>query len=122
MATDRAKELLATALRESRIPGYMHEALIRYIVEGCPSGSFLMAILTNDLKAACRRADEENQRVIWDYVNFLFNYAPMMCWGSDALVQQWIDLHKEQRKAAEDRKRLATIDMEMEMDLKDKEA
>jgi len=66
------------------------EGLRMYIEKGIPSGSFLEAILCNDLKEACARADNENRFLIWHWVNWLYNEAPSDCWGSPEKYQAWI--------------------------------
>lgn len=95
MANDNAVARLHEALNESRIPDYMHTGLVDYITEGNPVGGFLHAILSNDLKRACNAADDNNQKVIYDYVLFLYNFAPAACWGSPERVEQWMKLMKE---------------------------
>lgn len=78
------------ALMTSPIPDYMHKGLVDYIQNGHPPGGFLIAILTNDLKNAATAADGNNRRLLYDYVSFLYNYAPAPCWGSPAAVKDWV--------------------------------
>lgn len=75
----------------SMVPGHMIGGLRRYIERGIPPGSFLTAVLSNDLKEACHRADETNKRCLWDFVYFLYNYAPRECWGGPERVREWIE-------------------------------
>lgn len=74
----------------SLIPDHMRAALRRYIALGIPPGSFLEAVLSNDLKNAFGRADDENRRRLFEWVRFLYNYAPTGCWGSPDTVKDWI--------------------------------
>jgi hypothetical protein len=74
----------------SRIPEHMHEGLLRYIEAGVPPGHFLEAVLCNDLKHACMRADAVNQQCLFDYIQFLYQYAPSIAWGSPQKYQEWI--------------------------------
>ena len=41
-----------------------------------PPGSFIHAVLMNNLSEAFKRADESNTRMMWSYVAFLYNHVP----------------------------------------------
>ncbi|MFI5222812.1 MAG: hypothetical protein ACHQX3_00985 [Nitrospirales bacterium] len=97
MANNEAADRLYDALRGTRIPDYMWDGLVAYITEGRPTGGFLQAIFSNNLKEACSKADGENQGIIYDYVHFLFNNAPSACWGSPERVAQWREIVKAGR-------------------------
>ena len=71
------------------IPEYMIGGLVRWIDNHIEPGDFLRAVLSNDLRAACERADETNRYCIFDYVNFLHNHAPSDCWGSPEKMGAW---------------------------------
>lgn len=73
----------------SLIPNYMIGGLRRYIEHGVPPGSFLTALLSNDLRGTFERADDDNRRCIENYVRFLYNYGPSECWGSPAKFEAW---------------------------------
>lgn len=81
-----------------RIPAHMREGLASYIRFGRPPGHFLLAVLCNDLKGACARADEENRHALFQYVYVLTNYAPAGCWGSREAVQAWFEKGAEARR------------------------
>ena len=74
----------------SLIPEHMHDAVRGYILEGWRPGDFLRAVLSNNLKEAVGRADEENQRALVGWVRFLYNYAPGPCWGTPERVDEWM--------------------------------
>lgn len=78
-------------LNGQKIPSHMHEPLLRYITEHSPVGGFLTAVLTNDLKEACMRADDQNLFVIPVFIGYLYNYAPSLCWGSQEQVKKWLE-------------------------------
>ena len=63
--------------------------LREYIATGRLPGAFLQAVLKNDLRDAAARADLFNRRRLWDYVQFLYQEAPMHCWGSPELVMKY---------------------------------
>jgi len=73
------------------IPEYMREGLIKYIEDGVEPGSFLLAVLENDLSNAVGRADHNNMKNIPAYAYFLYNFAPHICWGSKEKVRKWLE-------------------------------
>lgn len=76
-----------------RIPEYMREGLALYVEQGVRPGDFLWSVLVNDLRGACRHADNGNQRLIFDYVAWLYSFAPHDCWGSPDRAIAWLE-HK----------------------------
>lgn len=89
---DMTEEALHRYAAQLGIPDYMQGGLIQHILNGRPTGHFLTAVLSNDLKEAVARADENNQRVLVQYVIFLHNHAPIGCWGSPENVKNWRDI------------------------------
>lgn len=77
----------------SEIPEHMRDGLQLYIEEGIPPGGFMLALLTNDLREACARADHINKYLIFDFVSCFWNEIPSQAWGSVEKVQDWIS-HK----------------------------
>ena len=49
-------------LSDMAIPEHMWGAIVRYYENGIPPGGFLEAVINNDLREACARADEINRR------------------------------------------------------------
>jgi hypothetical protein len=78
------------------IPGHMVGAVRRYIMQGIPPGSFLTAVLCNDLREAFSRADDDNSAAMRGWVQFLYNYAPSGCWGSPDRYAAWLAKFREQ--------------------------
>lgn len=74
---------------EKWVPAHMRAGMARYVVLGVLPGSFLRAVLSNDLMEAGRMADDENRRRLFDYVMFLINYAPSDCYGSPEAMLAW---------------------------------
>lgn len=72
------------------LPEHMQDGMRLYIERGIEGGSFMMAVLCNDLMGACGRADHINRERLFDYCNFLYNEAPSSCWGSSEKVEAWI--------------------------------
>jgi hypothetical protein len=73
------------------IPDYMHDGLVEFILNGRPVGNFLTAVLSNNLKEACGRADETNLQILPNYVKFLYNHAPIGCWGDEERMESWME-------------------------------
>ena len=80
-----------------RIPERMHGGLTRWIEQGIPPGDFLQAVIKNDLAEACRRADDENQHLLFDYIKYFYNHAPPQCWGSEKNFKAWVESKKRVR-------------------------
>ncbi len=74
----------------SGLPEHMQGAMQRYIDNGIEPGSFLLAVLCNDLAGAVGRADSVNRARINDYVMWMHNDAPAACHGSREKVAEWI--------------------------------
>lgn len=71
------------------LPEYMRDGMQLYIEEGILPGSFLKAVLSNDLMGALGKADETNLAALPAYGRFLYNEAPCGCYGSPAVVASW---------------------------------
>jgi len=69
---------------------HLMPSLRRYIDNRIPTGGFLEAVLSNDLREAVGRADDENMWLIPIICTWLWNDAPSACWGSPAKVSQWL--------------------------------
>lgn len=80
----------AYTFREFSIRPDMLASLRRYIDEHIIPRQFLQAVLTNDLREACGRADDDNLRNLPAFVAFLYNKAPSACWGSPEKVAAWV--------------------------------
>ena len=75
----------------SKIPEHCREGMKRYIEQGIAPGSFLTAVLSNDLVGAFIKADDINALRMRDYCDFLYNEIPMPAWGSRLNVKTWIN-------------------------------
>lgn len=72
-----------------RIPEHMHGAVERYVNSGIPPGSFLEAVLANDLQGSVSRADGINKYHIPAWVDFVHWHLPAVCHGSYEAVNEW---------------------------------
>lgn len=72
------------------IPDHMQDGVRLWIEHGVAPGSFMTAVLCNDLSGALGRADEINRARLHDIVSFFYNYAPGDCWGSPDHFHGWM--------------------------------
>lgn len=86
------RDYIAERLEAGRhlIPDYMFDAVKRYCLHGISPGSFLSAVICNDLKEAFGRADEQNAAAMHGWVRFFYNYTPSGCWGSPENFREWM--------------------------------
>ena len=68
----------------------MVEGLELYINHRIKPGSFMTAVLANDLIEAVGKSDPRNIKNIPAYVYFLYIFAPPECFGSYEKVKAWL--------------------------------
>jgi hypothetical protein len=73
------------------VPLNLRGGLTRYFFEAIRPGSFLVAVLENNLSETVRRASPESVAGIVGVVRFLDMEAPKDSWGSQAAVDAWLD-------------------------------
>ena len=74
----------------SKLPPTTQETLAAYIDKRRPTGDFLRAVLENNLFVAMHRADMHNRFALFEICSYIYNYAPMTCWGSPEVVDKWL--------------------------------
>jgi hypothetical protein len=85
----KLSEEATDALAILNIPLHMHGGIIRYCEDKIPPGSFLTAVINNDLREACARADDINRHALFKYIQWFYNYAPSESWGFEGAVEKW---------------------------------
>lgn len=83
--------MTATCRKENKMKPAVRNGIDRYVEDRCPPGSFLTAVLSNDLKESFGRADEENIRDMFEIVSYCYNEIPFDCWGSPERVKHWLE-------------------------------
>ena len=68
---------------------YMQEGVRRWVEDGIMPGSFLTAVLANDLTMAVAKADRENLENLHGWALFLLNEMPNTMWGSYGALRDW---------------------------------
>jgi len=69
----------------------LYGALERYLNNGIMPGSFLTAVLQNNLCEAIGRADHMNQPNLHNIVGYIYNHLPSNSWGSPEKVKEYLD-------------------------------
>lgn len=72
------------------IPEHNMNGFENYLIHGIEPGSFLMAVLTNDLYGAVFKADSANLIHIPHIVSFLHT-VPSICFGNIENVRRWMN-------------------------------
>jgi len=78
------------------IRAQMMPSIREYIEKGRLPGSFLTAVICNDLSQACLHADQENLRNLPAFVHYFYWNAPSPCWGSADKVKDWISIRRQE--------------------------
>jgi len=81
----------------SKLPGSLQNGMKRYIEEGVIPGHFLRAVLENNLSESFARADDMNRLHMYDIVSWMYNEAPIDCWGSEKKVKAWIEMRRAEK-------------------------
>lgn len=71
--------------------------LERYRNDGIATGSFLRAVLENNLIDAVKRADETSLASLRSLVFTIDEHLPQAAYGSPAAVEAWLNMTPEQR-------------------------
>jgi hypothetical protein len=76
----------------SEYEGISHlvDSLEAYARTGHAPGSFLRAVLQNDLFGAVDNADQQNRTILPQIVTFVYRELPATNWGSREKVTSWI--------------------------------
>lgn len=78
-------------------PERFRGGLQRYLEHRIAPGSFLRAVLENDLMGAVGHADEESARELKALVQWLWQEMPSNLWGSKERVAAWLKPGKGSR-------------------------
>lgn len=72
------------------IPEHTKNCIDRYVTHGYHPGSFLYAVLTNNLVQSFASADADNKRSIFHIVEYIHNVIPYNCHGNIERVEHWL--------------------------------
>lgn len=77
------------------INDYIYGALERYLNNGINPGSFMTAVLENNLCEAFARADSFNTSNMKNIVSYVYHHVPHNAWGSAEKVSAYLKSLKE---------------------------
>lgn len=83
---------------EKNIPYDIKSSLDRYVNDGIETGSFLRAVLENNLIDSVGKADYQNSKILPEICSYVYNYLPSNCWGSKEKVNKWLKRKREERE------------------------
>ncbi len=79
-----------TGIDYGLLPEGLRGGMRLYIEDRTLPGSFLEAVLRNDLMGAFGCADDINRHRMFEIVGFLYNEIPSPAWGSREAVKSWL--------------------------------
>lgn len=82
----------------SRIPPATLETLQNWAKHGLEPGSFVMAVLENNLIEAVSRGDRFNLMALLEICAYVYNEMPVDSYGSPSIVREWRDLKRMEAK------------------------
>jgi len=71
-------------------PAHLRPGMAAYFKEGVLPGSFLVAVLENNLYQAFACADEVSKAGLEDVVRWCYMNLPSVAWGNEDRVMQWV--------------------------------
>lgn len=74
-----------------RIPPSTLHDITNYVEKRYRPGSFLFAVMSNNLEVACMQADDDNAEALRYIVEYVYNWTPDLCHGSQEKVIAWIE-------------------------------
>ena len=84
-------EKIGAEFAKRDLPAYMVPGMYNYLSNKIPPGSFMSAVLCNDLYLACQTADSTNRFRLFAYMDFLHNEAPPKSFGSYDAYKSWLE-------------------------------
>lgn len=74
------------------VPNNIKSAITAWVFEARVPGSFVKAVLENDLNKAVIGADPTVLPHLKDIVLYMVNEVPALCWGSKEKMSSWSNL------------------------------
>jgi hypothetical protein len=79
------------------VPKHLVEGLIRWVDDGIRPGSFLCAVLANDLMKAVERMDMMSHMHLPGIIHWLDAHAPIDCHGSEEQMRLYEEKFQAQK-------------------------
>ncbi len=78
------------------IPDRMMKSIQHYVKDRIKPGSFLRAVICNNLGDAVGQADDTNINNLPAYAAYFYNETPSSCWGSKEKMDAWLKGRKDE--------------------------
>lgn len=91
----RILESVRKGFIECEIPDHCRNGIELYLTDGILPGSFLTAVLSNDFKEVCARADMKNEKCLKNYAMLMYHFMPSESQGSEIKVNAWLNRFEE---------------------------
>ena len=75
------------------------DTINNYVTKGWEPGSFVMAVLENNLMEAFGRADLGNRASLFEICDYIYNYIPSGAHGSPERVQAWMKYIRNKKES-----------------------
>ena len=102
MGREKQEELTVIVPDENQCPLEIQQSLKRYVEHGIPPGSFLEAVLCNDLMQAFGRADHLNIEALPHICAYVYNKIPSSSHGSPEQYGLWLERVAKERLSKDD--------------------
>lgn len=76
----------------STIPGWVREEIDEWAAIASWPGTFVEAVLRNDLNDAFAKATEDEVRTLHSIVAYVYNFVPSPCWRSREKMVAWREM------------------------------
>ena len=91
MRTGFEKGKVQSVIEYEQIPPQIMAALLRYKDSHLNTGSFLRAVISNDLISAVQKADSESLKSLPLIASWAYTELPADAWGSYEAFQKWVE-------------------------------
>ena len=78
------------------LPEHLRGGVERWIEHGVQPGSFLKAVLDNQLFQAHMNADDKSFLALRDICRWFYNHAPRGCYGSPEQTASWCEVRRRE--------------------------
>jgi hypothetical protein len=89
-----SKNILTFDGKASDAPTSILASIDKYVRHRIAPGSFITAVLSNDLSGAFRTGDDDSLRGLRDIMRYIYLEIPSGCHGSKSKVEKWLKGHE----------------------------
>ena len=83
------KALEQSYFERYQLPGHVWGGIRSYVMLGIKPGHFLTHLFEGNLFGLYAHVDAENSVRVADFIQWIYNHAPSLCWGSPSKVEAW---------------------------------